>query len=207
MVDSWGKIVVCGDYEGDLNEIVDVLNSLQWSYGSPAGEQHEWGIEKGIVYNQPGVNRAIIALNGDVGYPSLHPIGEIFVLKDGRRCFAKDANESFIGQWEAEKNDGASDWSECTLSELSALISPHLNKGTMEFVAVHGSSVFGSEAVLLGAKPAEFVPHAHGLGGCVYHERLLVRSDGCAEWHACSWINWAGFDGWSRSHTESYEPK
>ena len=34
------------------------------------------------------------------------------------------------------KPDGTIDRDECTLNELSALISPYLNKGTIEFVAV-----------------------------------------------------------------------
>ena len=136
MIDSFGKIIVCGDYEGDLNAIVKKINSLQWSCGS-SGVEPEWAVE------QSGVNRLyewreVIVLKGDV-HPnaSLRPIGDIFVLRDGRRCFADDADELFIEQWEADyEADGAMDWDECTLSELSGLISPHLNKGTIEFVAV-----------------------------------------------------------------------
>ena len=107
----------------------------------------------------------IIVLNGDLPDPSLRPVGKIFVLKDGRRRFADDADASFIEQWEADKDDGAFDWDQCTLRELSALISPHLHKGTIEFVAAHVSR------------------------GLVRHERLLVRSDGSAEWHVCELMN------------------
>ena len=31
MAEWFGKIIVCGDYEGDLNAIVNNLNSLQWN--------------------------------------------------------------------------------------------------------------------------------------------------------------------------------
>jgi hypothetical protein len=113
-----------------------------------------------------------------------YPIGDIFVLHDGRRCFADDADESFIEQWEADyEAAGAMVWDDCTLSELSALISPHLNKGTIEFVAVC-------------ADDRE-----------ISHERLLVRSDGSAEWHKCCSCN----DYWDAQSTpwevEYYEPK
>ena len=74
-------------------------------------------------------------LNGDLPDPTLRPAGKIFVLKDGRRCFVDDADASIIEQWEADKDDGASDLDVYTLRELSALISPHLHKGTIEFVA------------------------------------------------------------------------
>jgi len=124
MNDMFGKIIVTGDYEGDLKAIVDVLNSLRWSYGYLRGEKHKWGIKRGIVYNRPGVNREIIVQTGDILFPRLRPIGDIFVLKDGRRCFADDADESFIAQWKADKDDGAKDWDKYTLNERSYFTAP-----------------------------------------------------------------------------------
>ena len=32
MTDNFGKIMVFGDYEGNLKAIVDKLNSLRWSF-------------------------------------------------------------------------------------------------------------------------------------------------------------------------------
>jgi hypothetical protein len=203
---EFGKIIVSGDYQGDLNAIVNVLNSLQWTY-YPRGEQYEWGIEQPVVYDPPSAHmREIIVLNGEVLYPSLRPIGDIFVLKDGRRCFADDADESFIAQWEADKDKGALDWSEYTLSKLSALISPHLNKGTMEFVAVHARSGPLERIRLLEDRKtgAGDVIEVYGSHGYVSHERLLVRSDGCVEWHACRKLDWTGDGGETLS--EYYEP-
>jgi hypothetical protein len=184
--DDFGKIIVCGDYEGDLKAIVDSLNSLEWT--APAGER-QWtvkqsrvrdlGVPEGGAYKR----REIIVPNGDSN-PTLRPIGEIFVLKDGRRCFAKDADESFIQQWEADEGEeGVFDMDQCTLSELSALISPHLDKGTIEFVAVRASRAD------------------------VCHERLLVRSDGSAKYHNRTSHNF--FDANSGTHPDSeyYEPE
>jgi hypothetical protein len=105
------------------------------------------------------------------------------VLSDGRRCFANDADESFIEQWEAEKGEpGVFDFVVCTLGELSALISPYLNKGTIEFVAVLAT------------------------WADVCHERLLVRSDGSAEYHRTSENRFVSNSG-TYTVSEYYEPE
>jgi hypothetical protein len=175
MTDNFGKIIVVGDYEGDLKAIVDKLNSLNWSFEGVGGR--EWAVEQSSAHGE------VIVLNGDLPDPSLRPVGKIFVLKDGRRRFADDADASIIEQWEADKDDGAFNFDEYTLRELSALISPHLHKGTLEFVAVFVSR------------------------GLVRHERLLVRSDGCAEWHVCASVNDPFFgDHWTHRDTEYYDP-
>ena len=175
------KIIVCGDYEGDLNAIVKKLNSLQWSCGS-SGVEPEWAVEqKWVDWSADRPKREVIALKGHV-YPnaSLRPMGHILVLSDGRRCFADDADKSFVEQWKADyEADGAMEWHKCTLNELSALISPHLNKGTIEFVAVCADDLEG-----------------------ISHERLLVRSNGYAEWHNCSSINFFAADRWTFRETE-----
>ncbi len=179
---DFGKIIVCGDYEGDLNAIVKKLNSLQWTYSS-SRVKPEWAVERSGV-SRLYEWREVIVLKGDV-HPnaSLRPIGDIFVLHDGRRRFADDADKSFIEQWEADyEAAGAMDWDDCTLSELSGLISPHLNKGTIEFVAVCDREG-------------------------ISRERLLVRSDGSAEWHKCCSYNSFRDDQWTFEKSEYYEPK
>ena len=128
-MDEFGKIMVFGDYEGDLKAIADNLNSLQWG---------QWAVKQSRVPGG-GARCEIIAPEGDYNA----------TLR-------------------------------CTLSELSGLISPHLNKGTFEFVAVRASRFE------------------------VWHERLLVRSDGSAEYHKC--ISDMA-DSESYPETMYYEPK
>ena len=119
--DEFEKIMVFGDYEGDLKAIVDNLNSLQWGSG-------QWAVKQSRVPGG-GARREIIAPEGDY-------------------------NQTL----------------ECTLSELSGTLSElsafnftaTLNKGTIECVAVRASWFD------------------------VWHERLLVRSDGSAEYHKCT---------------------
>jgi hypothetical protein len=185
MTDDFGKIMVFGDYEGNLEAIVDKLNLLRWSFDSV---RCEWAVEKSTAAergdNKKGrKRREVIVLNGDLPDPSLRPVKKSFVLKDGRRCFAGDADASIIEQWEADKDAGAFNVDQYTLHKLSALISPHLRKGTIEFVAVLVSS------------------------GVVRHERLLVRFDGCAEWHVCVSSDSPVFaDHWTCRETEYYDP-
>jgi hypothetical protein len=165
-----------------------VLSKLHRNEFSLSTGGREWAVEQSSAdeqgaYKKRHKKREIIVLNGDLPDPSLRPVGKIFVLRDGRRCFVDDADASIIEQWEADKDGGASNWDVYTLRELSALISPHLHKGTIEFVAVFVLRVF------------------------VRHERLLVRSDGCAEWHVCESRNDFGFaDHWARRDTEYYDP-
>jgi hypothetical protein len=179
MANNYGQIIVVGEYDGDLRAIVDRLNSLRWSFGCSDGEQHEWFV--GVEYAcKPDGNyeREIIKLSGDVTCPSLRPMGRFFVLKNGQRCFADDADESFIEQW--DNDHGAHEWDECTLSELSGLISPHLTKGAIEFVAARASRTD------------------------VSHERLVINANGYAEWHNCDSSNRFGLDRWTRRETEHH---
>ena len=179
MANNYGQIIVVGEYEGDLKAIVDRLNSLRWSFGSSDGEKHEWTVEEEITDRPDGTyEREIIALSGDVTCPSLRPMGRFFVLKNGQRCFADDADESFIEQW--DNDHGAREWDECTLGELSDLISPHLTDGRIEFVAVHASRTD------------------------VSHERLVFSPYGYAEWHNCDSSSRFGLDRWTRGETEDY---
>jgi hypothetical protein len=179
MTDSFDKMIVCGDYEGDLNTIVHVLSTGFW-FG-------EWRVGRDICERE----REIIVLNGNIINPTSCPEDNILLLEDGRRCFEDEADDAFVEQWEAERgedNGGAyrecDHRRECTLGEISALISPHLNKGTIEFVAVHASEI------------------------AIYHTRLLIRSDGSAEWHRCISRDFAiGDCAGTYSETQYYEPE
>jgi hypothetical protein len=44
MTDDFGKIMVFGGYEGNLEAIVDKLNSMRWSLDGVGGR--EWAVEK-----------------------------------------------------------------------------------------------------------------------------------------------------------------
>ena len=188
MINKDGRIMICGDYEGDLKAIVDSLNSLRWSFGDSDGEQQGWAVEQRSVEKFGSLSKGaceceIIVLNGDVPWPSLRPKGYFAVLENGRRCFANHADKSFIADelfFEQWKADGHCEWHQCTLGELSNLISPHLNKGTIEFVAVRASR------------------------GYVSHERLLIDADGRVEWHNCDSNNDFALDRWTRRETEHY---
>ena len=123
MADAYGTIIVCGDYEGDLNAIVNVLNSLELNSDCVQFQVHK------------DKRESIYLDSRCVQYPTLSPSRRIYVFEDGRRVSADEADEAVIQEW--EDNDGDLDCDEpYTLEELSSLISPHLSKGTLELVAV-----------------------------------------------------------------------
>jgi hypothetical protein len=171
MADAYGTIVVCGDYEGDLNAVVSILNSLDF------GDYPQFQ-----VHRDEREGRVYIHLSYDhVQYPTLFPRRELYVLKDGRRVFAEEADESVVLQWEAENGDF--DFVEYSLGELSSLISAHLTKGTLEFVAV-----------------------AHEKCREAYHERLVIRSDGSAERHRSISEIYSTTAPWTHIRSEYCDP-
>lgn len=122
MADAYGTIIVCGDYEGDLDAIAEVLNSLRLNQD---GAQFS-------AYDDEG----IIGLDGfGVQYPTVFPSREIYLFGDGRKVFADASDASVVEQWEADK-DGDLESESYSLEELSGLISPLLTKGTIELIAV-----------------------------------------------------------------------
>jgi hypothetical protein len=122
MADAYGTFIVCGDYEGDLDAIAEVLNSLRLNQDDA---QFSVDDDEGII----GLDSV------GVQYPTVFPSRKIYVFGDGGRVFADESYDSVVEQWEAEE-DGDLDSESYSLEELSDLISPHLTKGTIELVAV-----------------------------------------------------------------------
>jgi hypothetical protein len=79
------------------------------------------------------------------------------VFADGRRIFRDEADESVVEKWKTEDKWETEEVT-YSLKELSDLISPHLTKGTIEFVAV-----------------------ANEKNRYAYCDRLVIRSDGSAK--------------------------
>lgn len=169
MADAYGIIIVCGDYEGDLNAICDVLNSLDMTNDDARFAVYE--------------NEGIIGLDSyEVQYPTLSPCRDFYVLDDGRRVFFDEADQSIIDEWEQGKC--LSEGQEYTLEQLSALISPHLTKGAIEFMAV-----------------------AHEKCRYAYCERLVIRSDGSAERRRYHTDIHSTTEPWSHDEYEQYDPR
>jgi hypothetical protein len=125
--DAYGAIIVCGDYEGDVNAIADALNRLDWNDDYFPFIASEDGEPEYVVLSGYGVK-----------YPTVYPFRYIYVFKDGRRIPSDEADESAVEEWEEERKNenGDLDTERYSLKELSDLISPHLTKGTIELVAV-----------------------------------------------------------------------
>lgn len=170
MADAYGTIIVCGDYEGDLNAIVNVLNWLKLTSDRAQFQVHK--DEREYIYLDSHC----------VQYPTLSPSRRIYVFEDGRQVSADDADEVVIQEW--EDNDGDLDYGEpYTLEELSSLISPHLRKGTLELVAV-----------------------ANEKDTYAFCERLVIRSDGTADWHLY-YADGCSTARWRHSVSDHYDPR
>jgi len=117
---AFGMIVATGDYKGDLDAIVDVLNSLRLTHGDDDLQWTAFGDE------------TIGVLGCNHEYPTVYPSRYIMVFKDGRRVFAHQADDKLFDKWECE--NGKMDCERYNLEQLSNLISPLLKKGALELV-------------------------------------------------------------------------
>jgi hypothetical protein len=116
-----GALIVCGDYEGDLAEIVSILNGFEF-------DQEE---EERIGF---------VVLNGRIepdrfgnDAASAFPFRTWLKSEDGRRILPSKFNglseKDREAEWDAETEI-------ITLKELSKTIAPLLTRGTLELVAI-----------------------------------------------------------------------
>jgi hypothetical protein len=113
-----GILSVCGDYEGDLHRIVEVLN--EW----------EWDSENEIRFS---VHDDCICTNitlFDATYPTAFPSVCWMAFEDGTRVKMNEADEAL-----ERRNDWTEEFEDITLSTISALICPVLRYGTLELYA------------------------------------------------------------------------
>jgi hypothetical protein len=90
-----GAIVVCGDYAGDLEKIVSVLN--QWTYDSFDGKKGlQFAVHKGRIK----------ADRFDIESPHLFPYRVWVRFNDGRRIAWEDTEEDlYEGECEFEEEE------------------------------------------------------------------------------------------------------
>jgi len=83
---GYGVTVVCGDYKGNLQKIVKVLNGLDFD---PEDTRFEV-IDKSIVAESCGE------------YPGADPFRWALKFSDGRKIYRKEATEALIEEWERD---------------------------------------------------------------------------------------------------------
>lgn len=169
-VPVYGTIIVGGDYKGNLGELANVLNSFDWCDSND--------FPKFTAYEDKGV---VGLINPRVQRPTIVPTRGVLAFRDGRRVYLDEASDPTIFEWQDEDND--SEVEAYTLQQLSAIIAPSLDAGTIELVA-------------LGNEQDRYV----------HLDRLVIRSDGYAERH-CNACNIDAPGRWSTCESEYYDPR
>ncbi len=118
MADAYGAIIVCGDFEGEIDSIVETLNRFQWTAD---GDEFKRVGDK-IWMSSYGVQ-----------YPTVFPSRGGMLFGDGRKCFLDEASHLLVEEWENEGGDMFEE--EYNLESLVKAIAHLLTSGTLELVA------------------------------------------------------------------------
>lgn len=125
---SYGSLIVCGDYEGDLEAIVKVLNGFEFDQDDE--QDRRFVVHDGRIRpNHFEVDGATAAF----------PLRAWYKSSDGRRLPANKVYElpDEGVEWQFY------DFEEVSLAELSEAIAPLLKRGTLELVSIfHYKSKF-----------------------------------------------------------------
>jgi hypothetical protein len=129
-----GTLSICGEYEGDLDSIAEVLNGFEF-------DEDEGRARRFQVFDN-----SIEAVPSDPqGLNAAFPVCAWFSTKDGRRLPASkygELRDEDVDEWEYE---GCEDVS---LAELSNAIAPLLKRGTLELVStIHREAGFRQETL------------------------------------------------------------
>jgi hypothetical protein len=121
-LDDGGSLIVCGDYDGDLEAIAEVLNTFEFDAGE---DRHErFGVHDGRIRVQGfGLGFASAAF----------PLRWWWESKDGRRL----PNNEYLKRPDEERHRvwNYVDYDYPDLAELSKMIAPWLTRGTFVLVS------------------------------------------------------------------------
>jgi hypothetical protein len=154
---EYGALIVCGDYEGNLNAIAKVLNCFEYDQGDERLRfvVHDGRIEPHIFGNET---------------MSAFPLRVWFKSQDGRRIPREELSDAEDGYWDID------DYEEVSSEELSKTIAPLLTRGTLELVSIrHYKTRF-----------IMFRTLAIRSDGCVQRQRQKYESFQRDKWHTHS---------------------
>ena len=114
---EYGALIVCGDYEGNLNAIAKVLNCFVYDQGYDPLRfvVHDGRIEPHIFGNET---------------MSAFPLRVWSKSEDGRRIPREELSSDEGRYWQFD------DYEEVSSEELSKTIAPLLTRGTLELVSI-----------------------------------------------------------------------
>jgi hypothetical protein len=120
---SYGSLIVCGNYDGDLEAIAEVLNGLEFDQDEDRDQRfvvHDGRIEP----DRFEIDNASAA----------SPLCGWYQSEDGRRLPENKYRElpdgDDDGEWDFD------DYEEVSLADLSKAIAPLLKRGTLELVSI-----------------------------------------------------------------------
>jgi hypothetical protein len=119
---DYGTLSVRGDYQGDLDEIAEVLNGFEFDQGERRDQRFQ------VIDDCIETDRFYRC-----GVTAAFPVCGWYATEDGRRLPAKKYRElpdEDDGDWHFE------DYEEVSLGELSKAIAPLLKRGTLELVSI-----------------------------------------------------------------------
>jgi hypothetical protein len=119
-----GTLIVCGDYDGDLEAIAKVFNTFEFDAGDDRDQR--FVVHDGRISTQ-GIDLAWAS--------AAFPLRYWYESKDGRQLpnneYLELPDEEADGHW-----DCLDDYDHPSLAELSKMIAPLLTRGTLELVSV-----------------------------------------------------------------------
>ena len=152
-----GTLIVCGDYEGNLDAIAKVLNCFEYDQGD---ERLRFGVHDGRIEPHIFGNETMSAF----------PLRVWFKSEDGRRVPGEELSDDEGGYWDID------DYEEVSSEELSKTIAPLLTRGTLELVSIrHYKTRF-----------IMFRTLAIRSDGCVQRQRQKYESFQRDKWHTHS---------------------
>jgi len=120
---SYGSLIVCGDYEGNLEAIVEVLNSFEFDQDDERDQR--------FVVHDGRIEPDHFEIDGAT---AAFPLRAWFKSGDGREFPASKYRELPEDEDDDWDFDG---YEEVSLAELSKAIAPLLKRGTLELVSIY----------------------------------------------------------------------
>jgi hypothetical protein len=156
-------LIVCGDYEGDLEAIANLLNAFEFGQGDKAGQR--FVVDDGRIEPDPSIIEPLTAAL---------PIRWWYTSsKDGRRLPANELPEFPELPDEEEWEPDCDVPEDLSVEQLSKIIAPLLTRGTLELVSVRAYKTWS----------VQFARLAIRADGRAQHESRNFTSAPVKNWH------------------------
>ena len=129
---EYGTLIVCGDYEGTLHGIADVLNC--WDFDQD-------GALKFAVADTPGRRPRISPSVVSAAYPTAWPQRTRYLFKDSNPVFSDQVTDPRLFEYLRQTCDNTVE-EQVDLEIISDRVTPYLTSGTLELAVVAREKLF-----------------------------------------------------------------